>query len=233
MVTSVVMNWSSGKDAAMAYRLLSTGGRYKVRHLLTTMSEEHNRVFMHGVSEQLLDMQAQRVGLPLRKVKLPASPDDGIYKAAMQQVLGEMKGNGITAAAFGDIFLEDLRAYREAQLAQVGMDAVFPLWGKSTSDLVCMAEDAGIEAMIVCVNERCLGPEFLGRRIDRALLADLPAGVDPCGENGEYHTLVINAPFFSSPIPVAAGATVYKKYTSPDGAGWDTGFYFLEVNADI
>jgi len=226
----IVMNWSSGKDAALAYHMLAHQRGYRVTHLLTTLSEEHDRVFMHGVREKLLDMQAQRMKLPLIKVKLPASPDDTLYNHAMLQTMEGLKSQGVTVAAYGDIFLDDLRAYRERQLAQVGMTALFPLWKKDTKELVQMIELSGIEAIIVCVNEKYLGKEFLGRKINADFLNSLPPNVDPCGENGEFHTYVYNAPFFSSPIPITTGEIVHKTYTAPDGdKRWDTGFYFLDV----
>jgi len=228
--TKVVMNWSSGKDAALAFHLLLQQPGYEVTHLLTTLSQEHDWVFMHGVQERLLDMQAQRMCLPLVKVKLPASPDDSIYKNAMLETLTTLKDRGIHTAAFGDIFLEDLRAYREQQLAKAGFTGIFPLWKRDTRQLARDVQEAGIEAMIVCVNGKYLDKEFLGRRINAGLLADLPANVDPCGENGEFHTFVYNAPFFSAPIPIITGETVHRTYKSPDGdARWDTGFYFLDV----
>ena len=224
-----VLNWSSGKDAALAYHLLSQRS-YDVACLLTTLSEEHRRVFMHGVREQLLDLQAERMKLPLVKIKLPASPNDALYKQAMLQNLTTLRSEGITTAAYGDIFLDDLRAYRERQLHQVGMTAVFPLWKKNTRALVRTMEETGIEAIVVCVSEKHLGKEFLGKRINADFLGSLPANVDPCGENGEFHTFVCNAPFFTAPIPVTLGETVYKSYKAP-GAGdsWNTGFYFLDV----
>ena len=230
--TRVVMNWSSGKDAALAYHVLAHSGNYRVASLLTTLSAEHDRVFMHGIREKLLDMQAERMGQPLLKVKLPASPDDAIYKQAMLQTLTGMKEQGITVAAYGDIFLEDLKQYREQQLAQVGMAGLFPLWKKNTKDLVRQVEDAGIEAIVVCVNEKYLGKEYLGKKIDTAFLNSLPGNVDPCGENGEFHTFVYNAPFFSAPIPITIGEIVHKTYTSSENSEWDTGFYFLDVNAE-
>jgi uncharacterized protein (TIGR00290 family) len=139
---------------------------------------------------------------------------------------------GVSASAFGDIFLDDLRHYREQQLQTVGIQAVFPLWKRDTTELVKEVEDAGIEAMLVCVNEKFLGKEFLGRKVDRHLLNDLPAGVDPCGENGEFHTFVYNAPFFKSPIPIALGEVVYKQYMAADNDNdkWNTGFYFLDLH---
>ncbi len=224
------MNWSSGKDAALAYHLITQQQQHKVTHLLTTLSLEHERVFMHGVREELLDMQAARMGMPLLKVKLPASPDDGIYKQAMLKTMSQLKSEGVSVAAYGDIFLEDLKIYREQQLAQAGMTALFPLWKKDTRELVHMVAATGIEAIIVCVSDKYLGKEFLGRRINADLLNDLPANVDPCGENGEFHTFVCNAPFFSSPIPISLGEVVHKTYASTSGESkWDTGFYFMDV----
>lgn len=223
---NTVLNWSSGKDAALAYHLLTQQDTYRVTHLLTTINAEHDRIFMHGVREYLLDEQAQRMGLPIEKLKLPSSPDDGVYKAAMAEAFDRMKREGVTAAAYGDIFLEDLKQYREAQLAAAGIKAVFPLWHRNTNELVQAVEAAGIEAMIVCVNGKVLGKEFLGRKVDRSLLNDLPDGVDPCGENGEYHSFVYNAPFFKEPIPVIQGETVFRRYNTAENS-W--GFYFLDL----
>jgi uncharacterized protein (TIGR00290 family) len=229
----IVMNWSSGKDAALAYHLLLQDNNYKVTHLLTTLSQEHGRVFMHGVREKLLDIQAERMKLPLLKVKLPASPDDGLYRAAMMDALAGLKAQGITMAAYGDIFLESLRIYREQQLAQTGMTGLFPLWKKDTRQLIHAIEQAGIEAIVVCVNEKYLGKESLGKQINADFLNTLPANVDPCGENGEFHTFVYNAPFFSSPIPIATGEIVHKTYASSEKKEWDTGFYFIDVDSSL
>ena len=223
------MNWSSGKDAALAYHMLMDGD-CRVVQLLTTLSEEHDRVFMHGVREKLLDFQAERMSLPLIKVKLPASPGDDLYRQAMLSNLTHLKEQGIGAAAFGDIFLEDLKVYREQQLAQVEMDGIFPLWKRDTRELVKQVEDVGIEAIIVCVNDKYIGKEFLGMKIGRDFLDKLPENVDPCGENGEFHTFVHNAPYFSSPIPIVIGEIVHKTYTAPEGSTWDAGFYFLDVD---
>ena len=225
----VVMNWSSGKDAALAYHMVMQEGSCEVVQLLTTLSDEHGRVFMHGVREKLLDMQAERMSLPLLKIKLPASPADDLYKSAMFQAFTDLKKQGVNVAAYGDIFLEDLKIYREQQLEQVGVSGLFPLWKKDTKELVRLVEDTGIEAIIVCVNEMHLGKEFLGQKIGRAFLDKLPENVDPCGENGDFHTFVYNAPFFSSPIPIVTGEIVHRSYTSPAGSMWDTGFYFMDV----
>ena len=228
----VVMNWSSGKDAALAYHLLTQDTQYQVTHLLTTINSEHDRIFMHGIRENLLEMQAHRMSKPLLKVKLPASPDDSLYKQAMLDNLTSLKAEGITAAAYGDIFLEDLKIYREQQLQQVGITGIFPLWKKDTRELVHLVENSGIEAIIVCVNEKFLGKEFLGQKINAEFLKNLPANVDPCGENGEFHTFVHNAPVFSAPIPIITGEIVHRTYKSSEDSKWDTGFYFLDVNPD-
>lgn len=229
-----VLNWSSGKDAAMAYHIMNTGAEYEVVQLLTTVNDEHDRVVMHGVREELLDAQALAMNIALMKIKLPAAPDDNTYKEAMQSALEKLKNEGIHTAAFGDIFLEDLKKYREEQLASVGFDAVFPLWKKDTRELIDLIEQTGIEAMLVCVNEKFLGKEFLGRKIGRELLSELPANVDPCGEHGEFHTFVYNAPYFSRPIPVTKGDIVYRNYTPAknDTDKWNTGFYFLDLELD-
>lgn len=220
-----VLNWSSGKDAAMAYHLLQQSNEYKVVQLLTTVNAEQDRVVMHGVREELLDAQADRIGVPLKKIKLPPSPDHEGYSNAMQEAMNELKESEIYTSVFGDIFLEDLKEYREQQLNGVGMQGLFPLWKRDTTELVRQVEDAGIEAMIVCANAKLLGKEFLGRKLDRSLLNDLPAGVDPCGENGEFHTFVYNAPFFKSPIVVKKGTIVERTYKNEA----DSCFYFLDL----
>jgi uncharacterized protein (TIGR00290 family) len=226
----IVMNWSSGKDAALAYNTILQGQYGSVTHLLTTLSDEYGRVFMHGVREKLLEMQAERMKLPLVKVKLPASPDDALYKKAMLEILTGLKNEGVSVAAYGDIFLEDLKTYREDQLSKIGMKALFPLWKRNTTELVQLIEQSGIDAIVVCVNEKYLGKEYLGKKINTAFLNSLPGNIDPCGENGEFHTFVYNAPFFSAPISITQGETVHKTYHAPDGSGqWDTGFYFLDV----
>ena len=226
-----VLNWSSGKDAALACHLLRQDKQYEVSCLLTSVNKEQDRVVMHGVREEMLDAQAQRINLPLKKVYLPAAPDDALYKAAMSSVLNELKEEGITTSAFGDIHLADLKKYREEQLALAGFKGLFPLWEIDTKEIVRMIEQAGIEAVIVCVNEKFLGKEFLGRKINTALLDNLPPGVDPCGEYGEFHTFVYNTPWFSSPIPIIHGELVHKVYTDENiGTAWDKGFWFMDVH---
>ncbi len=229
----VVLNWSSGKDAALALHLLGDFTGYEVTQLLTTLNAEAGRVFMHGTREAILDAQAARIGLPLTKLKLPPSPDDSVYKEAMREALAQLSADGVSHAAFGDIFLEDLKAYREAQLDEAGLKGAFPLWKMDTRALIGLVEASGIEAVIVCVNASAMGKEFLGRKINRDLLNDLPDGVDPCGERGEYHTCVVNAPFFSSPIAYSFGETVFRQYAAAAGGEWDQGFYFLDVVPEV
>lgn len=226
-----VLNWSSGKDAALAYHLLQQGREYDVQMLLTTINDEHDRIVMHGVREELLDAQANAMGIASRKIHLPSAPDDTTYKNAMRDNLTELREQGITTAAYGDIFLEDLKTYREEQLQSVGFEAVFPLWKRDTRELISVLEATDIQAMIVCVNEKFLGKEFLGRTVDTELLNNLPDGVDPCGENGEFHTYVYNAPYFKAPIAVVPGEIVYKNYTpaKDDKDNWNTGFWFLDL----
>jgi uncharacterized protein (TIGR00290 family) len=228
----VALNWSSGKDAALAFWYLQHSNQYQVQTLLTTVSAAHERVSMHGTSMKILELQAQRMNIPLHKIYLPENADMEAYNDIMQAAVTQLKAAHINTFAFGDIFLEDLRQYREKQLKPAGMDVVFPLWKKDTGNLVAELEDLGIKAVIVCVNEKFLGKEFLGKRVDREFLAMLPSDVDPCGENGEFHTVVIDAPYFSSPIPVIKGETVHKVYhpaKEDPNEKWDTGFYFLDV----
>lgn len=226
----VVLNWSSGKDAALAFYYLQQSNDYKPALLLTTVSSAYGRVSMHGIREDILSMQAAKMNMPLKKIYLPESSNINEYNNIMKVAVREIKQSGIHTMAFGDIFLEDLRQYREEQLATEGISAIFPLWKKNTIDLVKEVEDAGIKAIIVCVNAKHLGPEFLGKAIDRDLLKSLPAEVDPCGENGEFHTLVIDAPFFSEALNVKTGEVVHKKYSSGNNdQHWDSELYFLDV----
>lgn len=225
-----VLNWSSGKDAALAYHILQNSD-YEVKTLLTTINDEYDRIVMHGVREELLDAQAAAMNIAHRKIRLPASPSDDTYKRAMADALTKLKAEGMQTAAFGDIFLEDLKAYREQQLVTIGFDAVFPLWKRDTRELIQVIEQTGIEAIIVCLNDKFLDKSFLGRKIDSSFLNDLPAGVDPCGENGEFHTYVYNAPCFTAPVTVKEGEIVYKSYTPTDHDTdkWNTGYWFLDL----
>jgi len=221
-----VLNWSSGKDAALSYYLLQQSSKYEVSALLTTINKEQDRIVMHGVREELLNIQADRIGLPLHKVYLPPAPDNESYNRMMAGTLEKFKEQGIFTSAYGDIHLQDLKKYREQQLATAGFKGIFPLWGMGSEAVVKSIINTGIEAVIICVNGNFLGKEFLGRKIDAALLADLPSDVDPCGEYGEFHTFVYNAPYFTAPIALQYGDIVHKTY---DGQDAGKGFYFMDV----
>jgi uncharacterized protein (TIGR00290 family) len=199
-----VLAWSGGKDCALAlWKLRATGT--EVCALMTTVTESAGRVSMHRVRRELVELQAAAVGLRLVEVRVPPWPSNEVYETRMAEALIRSGLRGVSALAFGDLFLEEIRAYRETQLAGTGWRALFPVWGMSTPRLAAEFIEAGFEATVVCVDPGQLDPSFVGRRFDEALLADLPAGVDPCGENGEFHTFVHGGPIFSDRIRVRGG----------------------------
>ena len=211
MVEAVVLSWSGGKDSAIAFRELSRDPRYTIRSLLTTTTEGYDRVSMHGVRISLLDRQAEALGLPIVKVSIPQASSNEQYESAMLKALTCEHKDGVTAVAFGDIFLEDIRQYREEKLSRVGMKAIFPIWKRDTRDLALEFIKAGFRAILTCVDTRQLYGSFVGRTFDRSLLKDLPSGVDPSGENGEFHTFVYAGPIFSQSIPVRKGRIVLRE----------------------
>ena len=202
--------WSSGKDSAFALAETRAAGELEVVGLLTTVTEDYGRVSMHGVREEILERQARAAGLPLRRVRIPPGCVNADYERRMGAAVAEARAEGITRVVFGDIFLEDVRAYRERMLAGTGIEPVFPLWGRHTSALAREMLGAGLAATVVCVDPRKLPESFAGRAFDRAFLDDLPADVDPCGENGEFHTCVTAGPMFASAISVETGETVRR-----------------------
>jgi uncharacterized protein (TIGR00290 family) len=207
----VLLSWSGGKDSAMALYELRRSARYEVVALLTTVASEFDRVSHHGVRVELLEQQAAAVGVALHKLYL--SPDrctNEEYAALMERTMCEYREAGVWAVAFGDIFLEDLRAYRERNLARVGMRGVFPIWHRDTAELVRTFIGLGFRAYLTCVDGTKLGQAFAGRAIDGALLRDLPLEVDPCGENGEFHSFVYDGPIFRQPVPVTVGDVVSR-----------------------
>lgn len=208
MKPKILLSWSSGKDSAWTLHLLRKQGDYEITGLLTTLNAAFDRVAMHSTRRAIVEQQAQAAGLPLVTVPLPWPCSNADYERIMQGVCRTAIEKGVSAIAFGDLFLEDIRAYRERQLQGTGLEPVFPLWQIPTRPL---AEDmiaGGLRAKLVCVDPKKLAPDFAGRDFDRQLLADLPAGVDPCGENGEFHTCVYAGPMFSREIPVTTGETV-------------------------
>ena len=206
----VVMAWSGGKDSAMALHALRQQPGCEIVALLTTITDAYDRISMHGVRRSLLDRQAAALGLPVEVIRLSVDAPNDEYEAKMRDVLRRYARRGVTGVAFGDIFLEDLRAYREARLAQVGMAGLFPLWRRDTADLVNEFLALGFRAIVTAVDSRALPQSFAGRSIDAAFLAALPAGVDPCGENGEFHSFVHAGPIFREPLEVRTGEVVKR-----------------------
>ena len=206
----VLLAWSSGKDSAFALHVLRQRDDVEVVGLLTTVNETYDRVAMHAVRRTLLEAQAAATGLPLTLVRIPHPCPDVAYEAAMGRALEEARASGVVGVAFGDLFLEDIRRYREEKMAGTGLRPLFPLWGRPTAGLAREMLDAGLKARITCVDPRVLAGSFAGREFDLPLLADLPAGVDPCGENGEFHTFAWNGPMFGRPVPVRGGEVVAR-----------------------
>jgi uncharacterized protein (TIGR00290 family) len=197
--------WSSGKDSAFALDMARRSGEVELVGLLTTVTETYGRVSMHGVREAILDRQAEALGLPCRKVRIPAGCVNADYERAMGEAVEAARSEGVTHIVFGDLFLEDVRAYRERMLSGSGISPLFPLWGRDTAALAAEMLRSGLEATVVCVDPRRLPHSFAGRAFDAAFLAELPADVDPCGENGEFHTCVTNGPMFREPVQTRAG----------------------------
>jgi uncharacterized protein (TIGR00290 family) len=200
-----LLSWSSGKDSAWALHTLRQQGVHEVVGLLTTVNSAFDRVAMHGTRASVLRAQAAAAGLPLMEVPLPWPCSNQQYEAAMRGACAAAVRDGIEAMAFGDLYLEDVRRYREERLAGTGIAPVFPLWGRNTSALVREMLDAGLRARITCVDPAKLPGSFAGRELDAALLAELPPGTDPCAENGEFHTCAYAGPMFAQPIPLIAG----------------------------
>jgi uncharacterized protein (TIGR00290 family) len=204
------MSWSSGKDSAMALHVARTELELDVTALLVTMNAAADRVAMHAVRRELLAAQAARLDLPVHVVDIPSPCPNDVYEAAMTGALAVARDAGVERMVFGDLFLEDVRDYRETRLAGTGIAPVFPLWGRPTDRLARDMLGAGVRAVLTCIDPTVLGPELAGRAFDEALLAELPPGVDPCGERGEFHTFVWDAPGFSAPIDVEVGEVVAR-----------------------
>jgi uncharacterized protein (TIGR00290 family) len=206
----ILFCWSGGKDSAMALHTLLQQGEFRVAALLTTVTEGYERISMHGVRRELLERQAQSIGLPLHEVRIPPQCVNPIYEARMEEALRMYLEEGVRKVAFGDIFLEDLRAYREKNLARIGMTAIFPIWKRNTRELIRAFHAHQFRAVAVCVDSKVLDPSFAGRELDESFFRDLPPHADPCGENGEFHTFVFDGPIFQSPIPFRTGEIVNR-----------------------
>jgi uncharacterized protein (TIGR00290 family) len=208
--TKAVVSFSSGKDSALALHEVRRSGDVEVVGILTTITSAFGRVSMHGVRESLLDQQAEALALPCWKVPIPSPCPNEVYEREMTRGLGEIQKLGVTAAVFGDLFLEDIRRYRETKLAEVGMRGIFPLWGRDTADLAREMVDIGLCARLTCIDPKKLDRSFAGRSFDAAFLEDLPDNVDPCGENGEFHTFAWAGPMFKRPVSIEVGDVVER-----------------------
>ena len=206
----VALSWSSGKDSAWSLHLLKQDPEFEVVALITTLNAEFDRVAMHAVRRELLELQAASARLPLWQIPLPWPCSNAQYEAQMRGVCERALREGVQAFAFGDLFLADIRAYREKQLLGTGLDPIFPVWDIPTPQLARDMIAAGLRAKITCVDPKVLPQEFAGREFDARFLADLPTGIDPCGENGEFHTFVYAGPMFSNSIPVQGGEIVER-----------------------
>jgi len=210
MKRRTILSWSSGKDSAWSLHILRSDPRYEVVALLTTITREFDRVAMHGVRRELLEAQASTAALPLWKLEIPTPCSNDDYDAVMRAAVARAVTEGIECIAFGDLFLEDIRRYREDRLAGTGIEPVFPVWQRPTGALAEEMIEGGLRARIVCVDPRALAAEFAGREFDAALLRDLPADVDPCGERGEFHTFAYAGPMFERAIAIESGRTVQR-----------------------
>lgn len=204
------ISWSSGKDSAWALHVTRTRGDVEIVALLTTVNTAHARVAMHAVRESLLEAQADALGLPLVRVPIPWPCPNMAYEAAMDAAIQRARFEGVTHMIFGDLFLEDIRRYREAKLASTGVAPLFPIWGLDTARLAREMVESGLRAYLTCVDPKRLDPSFAGRPFDSELLNELPPGVDPCGENGEFHTCVHAGPMFIHPVEVQLGEVVER-----------------------
>lgn len=221
MKPRILLSWSSGKDSAWCLHELRRESRWEVAGLLVTLNERFGRVAMHAVREGLLEAQADAAGIPLWKIPIPYPCSNGEYEAAMAEAVRHARAEGLSAVAFGDLFLEDVRRYREERMAGTGLEPLFPLWGRPTAELARQMIAGGLRARLTCVDPRHLPPSFAGREFDAALLAELPPNVDPCGERGEFHTFAYDGPMFRRPIPISLVEVVERD-----------GFVFADLNGE-
>jgi len=224
-----IFNWSGGKDSSLALYHIFKEREYEVSSLITTINQDQDRVSMHGIRSALLAQQAASIGLPLHKVMLDEMPAMKDYDARMREMLLAFKNQGVTHSIFGDIFLEDLKDYRDEKLGQVGMTGYYPLWKIDSYKLFNEFVTLGFRAVIVCTNSKYLDESYLGRELDHDFLNDIPSDVDPCGENGEYHSFVFDGPIFTKPIQFDMGERLFKDYDNGETSNHDTGFWYLDL----
>ena len=232
-----IFNWSGGKDSTLALHYALQDPSIEIKYLVTTVTEKYNRVSMHGVREALLIKQAESIGIELCQIRLPEMPDMETYDEVMRQHLSKFKAEGITHSIFGDIFLEDLRTYRESKLEEVGLKAIFPLWKKDTRQLIDEFLNMDYKTIIVCAQQNL--KSICGKVIDNDLINELPAEIDPCGENGEFHTFAFEGPVFKHKIVFKQVETVFRTYKKPPtngatdnlnaGKETETGFWYMDL----
>lgn len=212
------MCWSGGKDSSLALHAVLKDPSFRVEALLTTVTADYERISIHGVRRTLLHEQTKAIGLPLEEIRIPAGASNAAYELAMKECLLRYRSKGISRVIFGDLFLQDIRQYRENRLAELGMEGFFPLWKKDTRKLAQDFIAEGFRAYIVCVDPKQIESSFCGREFDHAFLSELPASVDPCGENGEFHTFVYDGPIFRQAVKVKKGEVVHRE-----------GFWFCDL----
>jgi uncharacterized protein (TIGR00290 family) len=212
MKKKAIFCWSGGKDSSLALFKVLKEDKFEIITLLTTVNEEFKRVSMHGVKETLLEEQAKQIGIPLEKMYIEKNSTNEAYEKGMEAVLKKFKAQGVEYVIFGDIFLADLKKYREDNLAKIGMKAEFPLWKQNTHDLINEFIDLGFKTVICCTNNDFFDEHAVGKTIDKKIVSSLPGNVDPCGENGEFHTFTYAGPIFNSDIPLEIGERVLKTY---------------------
>jgi uncharacterized protein (TIGR00290 family) len=219
MSEKVLFTWSGGKDSALALYELQKNHNYEILALLTTLTEDYDRISMHGVRRTLLEQQAESLGLPLEKIYITKDASNEEYETKMKNKLMEYKNQGVLSVVFGDIFLEDVRKYREENLSRIGMKGIYPLWRRDTTELAHRFMDLGFKAVITCIDSKALDKRFVGQSYDEQFLNELPPGVDPCGENGEFHTFVHEGPILRKKIAFTMGEAVLR----------DNRFYFCDL----
>ena len=222
-------NWSSGKDSALALYYLQRQNHYNIDRLLTTVNAHYNRVSMHGLRRVVLESQARAIGIPLDVLEVPESPSMEEYSTLMGNKIEDLKNRGYTHTAFGDIFLEDLKVYREKMLSSVGIQTIFPIWKRDTRELLEEFFELGFRAVIVCINNSLLDASFLGKELSLELIDKFPENVEPCGENGEFHTFCFDGPIFNSPVEFALGETIFRTYDNPSDKQNPIKFGFCDV----
>ena len=228
-MTKAFFNWSGGKDSSLALYHAGKNKSFDIKYLLTNLSAEFNRISMHGVRFELLELQARSIGIPLTTMKIDKDASMEDYNQLVQSKMVFFIAEGINDCFFGDIFLEDLKRYREEQLKKVNIKAHFPLWKRPTAEIIQEFIDLGFKAKVVAINANLLSKSFVGRELDESFIRDLPKDVDVCGENGEFHSFVYDGPIFQLPIPIKVGDIVQKEYKSDEHAAWNTAFWYADL----